>query len=457
MRRTFALALTLVALALIPLARPGAAADQPTRLLLPLVATDAPRSMLGLEVSSTRDASWVSAAASLAPGWLRLSTLSWREVEPTPDGGYRWDGPATAAIEARMIRASELGLPVVLVLHDSPDWAVAPYGANCAPINPQHYARFARFAAAAVARYGAPPYNVRHFEIGNEPDAYIFENDSPYGCWGRRDDPYYGGREYGELLKAVYPAVKAADGRAQVLNGGLLLDGPYNASTGEGLSGRFLEGMLVAGAGGSFDILAYHSYSYAGATPNGTLGAQDWKPGYLRGVLARYGVQKPLFNNESALLCREATPGCALDQAYVIPRLYVRALRDGLIGQIWYLYDNDSFHHTALVEPDNPALTRPGHSAFAQASRALTGLGYAGPIPGLPAGAEGYRLAAPGRATLVLWSDTPQAVQLDVGAAGQVTCAAWDGATLACAPTGGTLTLSVGPGPVYVTLTSLVR
>lgn len=446
------LALILVALLLTPLARPGSAAQPITTVYFPFVVASTPRPLLGLEVAGGGDPAWVGRAATAAPGWLRLNGLAWRAVEPTPDAGYSWSAPATQALEAQLTRAAVLGLRVVLVLHGSPTWAVAPYTADCAPIDRQHHARFARFAAAAVARYSAPPFNVLHFEIGNEPDAYIFGNDSPYGCWGRTDQDLYGGQGYGELLKAAYPAIKAANPHAQVLNGGLLLDAAYNPSTGSGQSARFLEGVLEAGAGASFDILAFHSYSNYDGTPDGHVGAQDWKPGYLRGLLARYGLSKPLFNTESALLCGQASPACALAQAHAIPRMYVRGLRDQLIGQIWYLYDNDGFRNTALVEPADPTVARPAALAFAQANRALAGMAYQGALAGLPAGAEGHRLSGQGRTTLVLWSATEQRVALAVAASAEVSCAAWDGAALPCGPSGGALTLSLGPGPVYVTL-----
>lgn len=447
------LALMLCALLLAATAGSTAASGPPHRVFLPNVATSAPVGLFGFELSAARGPEWVEHADALDPAWLRLNGLAWSDVEPAPDAGLSWDAPAVKALEGQLARAAALQLPVILVLHGSPAWAVAPHTANCAPINSEHYGRFARFAAAAVARYSAPPFNVRYFEIGNEPDAYIFGVDSPYGCWGRRDEPLYGGEAYGRLLMVAYPAIKAANPEAQVLNGGLLLDAAYNPVTGSGQSGRFLEGMLEAGAGRSFDILAFHSYSYYNGTPDGTLGAQDWKPAYLRGVLARYGLQKPLFNTESALLCPAATATCAEAQAYTIPRLYMRALRDGLVGQIWYLYDSDGFHNTALVEPTNPEQVRPAYRAFAQVGKALAGLSYGGPIAGLPPEAEGHSFVAGSRATYLLWSARPQVASLPIAPGSQTSCATWEGASLPCAPRGGEVSLILEPAPLYVTVT----
>ena len=54
---------------------------------------------------------------------------------------------------------------------------------------------FGEFLAAAVNRYSGPPYNVRHFEIWNEPDIDpdLVPGDSLFGCWGDSDDDLYGG------------------------------------------------------------------------------------------------------------------------------------------------------------------------------------------------------------------------------------------------------------------------
>lgn len=425
----------------------SAAAPGPYRVALPLYGGGPPRGTLGVEISwSQPDAG----LRGLNPGWMRRNGLSWADVEPAAGGGYRWDAPAVRTLEAQLEAAGRLGLRVILVIQGSPAWAVAPRNANCAPIQPQHREAFARFAAAAVERYSAPPYNVRFWELGNEPDAIVFEGDAPYGCWGLPDEPLYGGQAYGELLKVAYPAIKAADPRAQVMNGGLLLERPYDPLTGEGRSARFLEGVLETGAGNSFDILAFHSYSGFDGSPDGGM-AQDWKPAYLRAILARYGVSKPLLNSEGALLCQTPSPGCAEAQAYAMARLHTRALRDELLGFVWYLYDSDGFRSTALVEPANPLQRRPAYRAFAQATAALDGGRYAGLIAGLPAGVEAHAVARGGRTTVVVWADSPTAARLQLGPGIAPTCAEWDGAPLPCAvdATGG-LRIGAVPGPRYV-------
>jgi alpha-L-arabinofuranosidase len=105
----------------------------------------------------------------------------------------------------------------------------------------------------AVERYSAPPYNVKYWEIYNEPDAPKNTNEPPYGmiygCWGISGDTYFGGEAYGEMLKVVYPYIKSANSSAQVLVGGLLLDcDPRTVcTTGPGsIPPKFLNGILSA-------------------------------------------------------------------------------------------------------------------------------------------------------------------------------------------------------------------
>ncbi len=92
---------------------------------------------------------------------------------------------------------------------------------------------------------------------------------SVFGCWGNPNDPYYGGGYYAELLKRAYPAAKAANPQAIVMNGGLLLDcDPRYPPPGKDcLPAQFLEGMLRNQGAAYFDILAFHGYPYYG-TPS---------------------------------------------------------------------------------------------------------------------------------------------------------------------------------------------
>jgi hypothetical protein len=378
--------------------------------------------------------------------WIRSNnTLLWRDIEPVEGGGYQWNTPAMQRIEQEMILSSQAGLKFILIVQGSPRWATTPYQADCAPIHPTKYARFAAFLAAVVARYSQPPYNVVYWQVGNEPDAFIFQHDSGYGCWGVRTDPYYGGRAYGDMLKVVYPAIKAADPAAQVLHGSLLLDRPYNPTNGGGLTARFLEGVFLAGAANSFDILPYNAYYWGD-----DLSSPDWKAPYIRNLMTIYNVPPiPMLMTETGLLC---DPGCPMLQAYAVGRYYTRALSLNLLGTMWYIYDSDEFHHSAMVEPHDPTQHRPAYQAYQHAVKQLQGVTYIGPLADPPDGIEGYHFTGlDGIGTLtVFWSSKAQPISIPVDPSATVTCTAWDGEPLPCVNVAGSVALSADLGPIYL-------
>jgi hypothetical protein len=431
--------------------RPRAAADSGLyTVYLPAMMTQT-QTIFGMNTTNLTPERGVDGLLASGTSWVRASNLFWRDVEPVEGGGYHWDAPSVQLLEQDMLTASTHGLRLILLIRSSPAWATAPYKADCAPINLTKYTRFAAFLAAAVDRYSKPPYNVMFWEIGNEPDAPIFPNDSGYGCWGVTSDPYYGGRAYGAMLKVIYPAMKAQAEQINVLNGGLLLDQPYNASTGSGRMARFLEGMFVAGAGASFDILSFHSYSFYNNTVDGSRGATDWKVSYLRGLMDKYGVpRKPMLNTEAALLCPTSTPDCSEAQANAIGRFYIRAIADQLLGHLWYIYDSDAFNHTALVEPADVSVQRPTYLAYRQLAVLLDGARLLGPLTGQAAGIEGYRFTSGTRTITVFWSNSEQVAVIPAQPGAEITCADRSGEPIVCANTDGVVQLVARPGPLFV-------
>lgn len=451
------LALLLLALAA-GLAGAAPLAQSPRqRVLLPQVAHGAAApSIFGLEMSRLTAERGLDLVQTTNTRWVRRGTLRWNLVEPVEDGGYVWDHPWTRALEEDMIAASQNGLDLVVPVISSPTWATQPYGADCAPINPAKVAKFARFMAAAVERYSAPPFNMRYWEIGNEPDAPIFQADSGFGCWGVEGDPYFGGRAFGAMLKVVAPAMKAVDPDITVLNGGLLLDRPYEEGNPASTMGRFFEGVLLSGAGPHIDIVSFHTYVFYRVPGQPALGArEDWRVGYLRELLRRYQVPDlPLMRTETALLCVAVTPECRWAQADLIGRTYARTLRDGLMATIWYQYDSDSFHNTALIEPIDVWVPRPAYFAYRHAGRMLSGAHYAGPIPGLPPAVEGYAFTRGARTIYIYWTDDPAGVSfaLPVPGASHASCTDRDGGPVPCAPVSGTLALTAQVSPAFASV-----
>ncbi len=115
------------------------------------------------------------------------------------------------------------------------------------------------------------------------------------------------------MLKQIYPAIKSVSPESKVLIGGLLLDcDPNNPPTGKTCkASKFLEGIFVGGGAPYFDIVSFHSYVWGGNTtitdensgnwPNG--GQVFGKVNFLRSVMSKYGVNKPLLMTEFAVIC----------------------------------------------------------------------------------------------------------------------------------------------------------
>jgi hypothetical protein len=461
MRHTIPLTLALVLLTTLAAGLAGAAppAQSPAqRVFLPqVVHSDAAPSIFGLEMSRVNAERGLDLVKTTNTRWVRRGTLRWNLVEPVEDGGYVWDHPWTRALEEDMITASQNGLNLIVPVISSPTWATAPYTVDCAPINPAKVEKFARFMAAAVERYSAPPFNIRYWEIGNEPDAPIFKNDSGFGCWGVEGDPYFGGRAFGEMLKVVVPAMKAVNPDLKILNGGLMLDRPYVAGDSTTTIGRFFEGMLLAGAGPHIDLLSFHTYVFYRTPGQPALGGrEDWRIDYLRELTRRYQVPNlPLIRTETALLCVAVTPECRWAQADLVGRTYARTMRDGLLATIWYQYDSDSFHNTALIEPSDIWVPRPAYFAYRHTGRLLSGARYAGPIPGLPAAVEGYQFTRGAQTIAIYWTDDPAGVSftIPVAAGARVSCTNRDGGPMACAPASGVLSLTAEVSPAFVVAT----
>lgn len=174
--------------------------------------------------------------------WI-VEFFPWAYYEPEK-GVYHWEH-ADMVIE----HARAQGLTVIARLGLAPAWARPDPAVQPTPLtylDEAHYADFADFAAAFVARYRGV---VSHVVVWNEPNL-SFE-------WGQRPpDP----ESYSRLLAAVYPRVKEADAAVQVLAGALAptLAPPGHA---EGMDDLiYLQRMYAAGAAAFFDALAAHTY-----------------------------------------------------------------------------------------------------------------------------------------------------------------------------------------------------
>jgi hypothetical protein len=412
------------------------AATNPDAIVyLPLTMSDAPRqaTIFGTQIQrlGSENVSELIDEADLY--WVRISAFDWDKIEPmnTSPATYHWDAVNSAMLK----KISQNGASIIATIRFAPDWALKYSNHACGPIKQQAFTDFADFLKDLVQRYSGPPYNIKYWEIGNEPDVDrgAFSEPRPdYGCWGDASDDYYGGAYYAQMLAQAYPAIKSADPSAKVLIGGLLLDcDPANppADRTDGCkSAKFFEGILRAGGASYFDIVSFHGYPpYIGS-----LKWDEQNPGwanrggvvlgkirFLREVMANYGVDKPLILTEGSLICPEwnaedCNPPTAAfyeAQADYVAWLYVRNWAEGLLGTVWYKFEGPGWRYGSLLDDNqNP---RPAYKALNFIIGELKSATYSGQVTEYE-GLRVYEFTAPSKKIWVMWApdEQPHNVQL---------------------------------------------
>ncbi len=169
--------------------------------------------------------------------------IHWAWLEPIGPGTDLWTSDQVQHLDAFVADAARRHVQVLAVVTESPCWAIPVGYAGCSegaradlPSDPQD---FADFMGRLVARYKG---QIHYWELWNEPNAVPGADPAAYA----------------NLLKAAYPAVKAADPTAVVVAGALA---PVEADAGQGSTMGFLNGMYAAGAKGYFDVLSFHPYT----------------------------------------------------------------------------------------------------------------------------------------------------------------------------------------------------
>lgn len=414
---------------------PAIQSSEPTTVYLPLVGRNfpPPPPQFGVQMHAITDSHGLTRAVEGNVHWVRFNAFPWDQIEPvrTDPPTYNWD----AVDEESLRNAAESGMTVIGVVKFTPEWAQKYSGSYCGPIRDDALDEFAQFMGELVSRYSAPPYNVRYWELGNEPDAAVIYNRRAFGCWGEEGEPYYGGQYYAEMLRAAYPAIKAADSQSQVLIGGLLLYcDPTNPPEGEDcLPSRFLEGILVNGGGDYFDIVSFHGYPFYDGTLQMDEHFPSWearggvvlgKVDFLEEVMASYGVDKPLILTEGALTCPEWSSLCNPPgsdfyeaQADYVVWLFVRNWANGLLGTTWYTLEGPGYRYSGLLDADQEP--RPAYDAFAFLTDELDGASYTDAVTQHPA-LRGYEFMASGKRIWVLWApdEQPHTITLPAGVLG---------------------------------------
>lgn len=328
--------------------------------------------VFGVEINQGYVTGVITEAQKAGVDWVRYNGILWHEIETT-EGAPNWAKLATFEQEVQLI--SNRGMIPVVVIRGTPAWAQQVNSA-CGPIKQDKLDAFATFVRQVVTRYSVAPYNVRYWEIGNEPDTdpTIVDPTMPFGCWGNQNDANYGGAYFADMLKKVSSTIKDVDPNATIILGGLLLDcdpnnPPINdnGDTKDCTPARFLDGILENGGSSAFDMLAYHGYSYWGLEhKDWDIEHKDWKhrggatlgkADYLRNVMQRYNVDKPILANEIGLLCWNSDPICMeesflVDQQNYLVRTYIRAWGNTMLAASWYTFNYPNWHEAGLLNRD---------------------------------------------------------------------------------------------------------
>jgi hypothetical protein len=136
-------------------------------------------------------------------GWLRVASAGWPYVSPS-SGVYDWGGIPGLGYnpDQEILTAHSHGQEVLVDLAYTANWA---FSAACQALNGngnpicQHYAPenlsdWNAYVTAAVTHYSAPPFNIKYFQIWNEPQYCNI------GFWCITD----GGTAYKEFVDQIY-------------------------------------------------------------------------------------------------------------------------------------------------------------------------------------------------------------------------------------------------------------
>lgn len=164
--------------------------------------------------------------------------IPWVSVEMAND---KW---SWASVDRVVNAAAARDIEVLAVLNSTPVWASVPNVPLLSgrPADPQE---FAEYASMVATRYAG---KISAYEVWNEPNYVLFWAPGPNAA------------QYTELLKAAYPAIKAADPDAVVVAASVAAIQDFLSVTVNPV--RFIEEMYANGAAGYFDALSFHPYLF---------------------------------------------------------------------------------------------------------------------------------------------------------------------------------------------------
>lgn len=217
--------------------------------------------------------------------WIRQQ-IPWWDIETLAKGEYvNQYGHNTWEKYDRLVDAAERqGIQILARLDDPPPWArTINTGDHHGP--PDDLQDYADFVSTFVSRYKG---RIKYFQIWNEPNIYPE--------WGNRP---ISARDYVEVLKTGYTAVKQADPDAVVVAASLAATEGMPDGTAEN-DLAYLQKMYDAGASQYFDILGVQGYGLWSGPGDRRLDRINFsRPRLVRELMVRNGDEaKPMWMTE---------------------------------------------------------------------------------------------------------------------------------------------------------------
>jgi hypothetical protein len=270
------------------------------------------------------------------------------------------------------------------------------------------------------------------------------------------------------MLKAVAPAIRSADPQAVILIGGLLLDRPVSLDPGPRKPALFLKGILEAGAAPHFDVVPYHAYpSYYGERIDYDLHSSTWwspwggwtlgKARFLRQIMDQYGVDKPLFLNETALGCVSTYYSCdppSTDffqaQADHLARTFTRVQGEQIGALTWYTLNGPGWRQGGLLDASEDP--RPAFHAYKNLTTRLAFTNYENKAD-YGTEMEAHSFVRVDRRVHVIWAREDVTYTVPIPIADLMQAYDRDGNVITPTLVGDQYQFVVGFSPVYVELT----
>lgn len=175
--------------------------------------------------------------------WIK-QMFQWDFIEGKGKGQFEWNEPD------RIVNlVQKHGLKIIARLDVAPKWARGPQGDMSLHGPPTNMQDYGDYVGAVAARYKG---KIQAYQIWNEPNLAREWNGKPPSA-----------KEYLEMMKVAYTAIKKADPNAIVINGGM---SPTTAGLPLAIpTTEFLKQLYALGFKGYIDMLGVHAAGYRSA------------------------------------------------------------------------------------------------------------------------------------------------------------------------------------------------